>query len=57
MANNATKTEHTGPKRGRGAYYGHKVAAKHESNKSRRRNNRGMIKEQIEDINEKTIQR
>lgn len=48
MANNALKTEHSGPKKGNGAYYGRKIAAKHESNKSRRRNNRRMIGEQIE---------
>lgn len=50
MANNAFKTEHSGPKKGNGAYYGRKIAAKHESNKSRRRNNRSVIAEQIKDL-------
>lgn len=50
MANNTLKTEHSGPKKGNGAYFGRKIAAKHESNKSRRRNNRHMIEEQIKDL-------
>ena len=36
MANEAQKTEHSGPKKGRGAYWGRKKAAKHESNRVRR---------------------
>jgi hypothetical protein len=36
MAYNAKKTEHAGPKKGNGAYWGRKVAAKHESNRKRR---------------------
>jgi hypothetical protein len=36
MANKAKKTEHSGPKKGRGAYYGRKRQAKHESKKRRR---------------------
>ena len=36
MANEAQKTEHSGPKKGRGAYWGRKKAAKHESNRGRR---------------------
>ena len=36
MANEAQKTEHSGPKKGRGAYWGRKKAAKEESNRVRR---------------------
>lgn len=36
MANAAVKTEHSGAKRGKGAYYGRKAEAKRESNKARR---------------------
>ncbi len=36
MANEAQKTEHSGPKKGRGAYWGRKKTAKHESNRVRR---------------------
>jgi hypothetical protein len=37
MAYRAKKTEHTGAKHGRGAYWGSKKEAKQESNKLRRR--------------------
>ena len=36
MANKAQKTEHSGPKKGAGAYWGRKKAAKKESNRVRR---------------------
>jgi hypothetical protein len=36
MANQANKTEHSGAKKGKGAYWGRKKSAKHESNKVRR---------------------
>ena len=36
MAYQAKKTEHSGPKKGKGAYRGRKVAAKKESNRQRR---------------------
>jgi len=36
MANQAKKTEHSGSKKGTGAYWGRKKDAKHESNKKRR---------------------
>lgn len=36
MANEAKKTEHVGPKKGSGAYWGIKKDAKKESNKKRR---------------------
>jgi hypothetical protein len=37
MAYKARKTEHAGSKKGRGAYYGPKRDAKHESRRRRRR--------------------
>lgn len=37
MAHRARKTEHSGPKRGSGSYYGYKADAKHESNRKRRK--------------------
>lgn len=40
MAYSAVKTEHTGAKRGKGASYGRKAAAKRASNKARRANDR-----------------
>jgi predicted RNA-binding Zn-ribbon protein involved in translation (DUF1610 family) len=36
MAYNAKKTEHSGPKKGRGSYYGRKAVAKKESSHVRR---------------------
>jgi hypothetical protein len=36
MAYNAKKTEHAGPKKGSGAYYGRKAFAKRASNRRRR---------------------
>jgi len=36
MALKARKTEHSGAKKGRGAFYGRKVEAKHASNRRRR---------------------
>lgn len=36
VSNQAKKTEHSGAKKGRGAYWGRKKNAKHESNKVRR---------------------
>jgi hypothetical protein len=40
MALQAHKTEHTGPKKGRGAFYGHKADAKHDSNRRRRQDDK-----------------
>lgn len=37
MGHRAKKAEHSGPKKGRGAYYGRKADAKHESSKARRK--------------------
>lgn len=43
MAYQAKKTEHSGPKKGKGAYWGRKVAAKKESNRQRREMNKESI--------------
>ena len=42
MANAAKKTEHCGPKDSgrKGGYWGHRVDAKHESNRARRENDK-----------------
>ena len=40
MANQAQKTEHAGPKKGQGAYWGRKKTAKKESNRVRRENDK-----------------
>lgn len=43
MAYGARKTEHSGPKKGRGAYWGRKWIAKKESNKKRREDGKKII--------------
>jgi hypothetical protein len=43
MAYNARKTEHAGPKKGAGAYYGRKSIAKKASNRRRRENDKHEI--------------
>jgi hypothetical protein len=43
MANKSGKTEHCGPKKGNGAYWGRKRAAKKESSKARRRQAKQVI--------------
>jgi hypothetical protein len=48
MGYEAKKTEHAGPKKGNGAYWGPKQDAKKESNKIRRRNAQRSIKEDLE---------
>ena len=45
MGHEANKTEHSGPKRGSGAYWGRKVAAKHESNRKRRADGKAIVRE------------
>jgi hypothetical protein len=40
MALEAHTTEHSGPKKARGAFYGHKTDAKHDSNRRRREDDR-----------------
>lgn len=49
MAGNAKKTEHAGPKKGRGAYWGRKAEAKRESNKVRRENGKRAVRQSLTD--------
>lgn len=46
MANKARKTEHAGAKKGRGSYYGRKVAAKVESTRRRREDGKAEVERQ-----------
>ncbi len=46
MGHEAKKTEHSGAKKGSGAYWGRKVAAKKEANRKRRENDKGSVREQ-----------
>lgn len=47
MAYEAKKTEHSGPKRGCGAYWGLKVDAKKESNRKRREIDKKLARENL----------
>jgi hypothetical protein len=49
MGNRVTKTEHAGPKKGVGAFYGRKRWAKQTSAVKRRRAGRAVIEEQRHD--------
>ncbi len=49
MAHQAKKTEHSGAKKGNGAYWGRKVNAKKESNRVRREDDKKSV--QVEDDN------
>ena len=51
MAGNARKTEHAGPKKGRGAYWGRKADAKRESNRTRREVAKQAVRQGIEELN------
>ncbi len=51
MANKVRKTEHAGPKRGRGALWGTKSEAKTGSRKLRRRNAQTLIRRELEVAN------
>ncbi|MBI5641768.1 MAG: hypothetical protein HZA17_15235 [Nitrospirae bacterium] len=50
MGQNAKKTEHAGAKKGNGAYWGRKVAAKKESNRKRRAEDKVSAAEPVLDI-------
>lgn len=52
MAGKAHKTEHTGSKRGRGAYWGRKADAKRESSRVRRENARRAVRLGLADSNQ-----
>jgi len=43
MAYNAKKTEHAGPKKGSGAFYGRKAEAKKASNRRRREDSKRAV--------------
>jgi len=45
MALKARKTEHSGAKKGRGAFYGRKVEAKRASNRRRRDDDKRSVKD------------
>jgi predicted aminopeptidase len=45
MAFKARKTEHSGAKKGRGAYWGRKVDAKRESNRKRREAAKAIVRD------------
>jgi hypothetical protein len=49
MGYEAKKTEHCGPKRGNGAYWGYKWEAKKESNRIRRENWKREIRGELAD--------
>jgi hypothetical protein len=49
MGNRVTKTEHSGPKKGVGAFYGRKRWAKHTAAVKRREAGRAVIEEQHRD--------
>jgi hypothetical protein len=49
MANQVQKTEHSGPKKGSGAYWGRKKEAKKESNRGRRATDKSESKPNPED--------
>lgn len=50
MSSGAKKTEHAGPKKGSGAYWGRKVAAKNESNRKRRVADKKSVSDQTSDL-------
>lgn len=52
MAWNARKTEHSGPKRGSGAFWGPKKIAKHGSNRKRRKDADRDAREQLTESRE-----
>ena len=49
-ANQGGKTEHSGAKKGKGAYYGRKKEAKRDSNKNRRKADKAQAKEFSEEV-------
>lgn len=48
MAGKARKTEHAGPKKGAGAYWGRKADAKRESNRVRRENAKRAVRQALQ---------
>ena len=54
MGYEAKKTEHAGPKRGNGAYWGNRWDAKKESNRIRRENAKREIRAASQDLGRDT---
>lgn len=50
MAGRAKKSEHAGPKKGHGAYWGRKADAKRESNRLRRENAKRAVRQGMTDL-------
>lgn len=48
MAQRSRKTEHSGPKRGSGAYWGRKAEAKRESNRRRREGDKRAVADKLD---------
>ena len=57
MGYQAKKTEHTGAKHGRGAYWGPKKDAKKESSKIRRRKEKHALREQLAEGAHRRVER
>jgi len=53
MAYEAKKTEHSGAKKGKGAYWGRKADAKKESNRVRRENDKKVVLDEDNDRSKK----
>ncbi len=53
MAHQAKKTEHSGAKKGRGAFWGHKADAKKESDRRRREEDKNAVTEENDRVEEK----
>ena len=52
MGNEAKKTEHSGSKKGNGAFWGYKEAAKKQSNKKRRDDGKKLVRSESSDREE-----
>ena len=50
MGHEAKKTEHSGAKKGRGAYWGVKADAKRESNRRRREDAKALAREALRNV-------
>ena len=57
MGFEAKKTEHCGPKRGAGAYWGYRWQAKKESNRIRRENWKREIRDEVTSVQSKDHER
>ena len=55
MAHNAKKTEHAGPKKGRGAFYGRKAEAKRQSSQRRREDGKLAVESAREELARRAV--